>query len=510
MNHHSQGRKLFKKGRHQQAVQHFQRHLSSNPEDAKGHLDLAAPLYALGDLNGAEQAATEATRLGPQTAEAWATLATIQAARGQKGAPLRSILKATGLEPDNLGYRVRLGTVLIGQGHLGLAAKNFDLILKGDPTNLDAIAGKSAVLEREGESSQAYDLMKTVIFSAPPHAWLGTSWGVVCCRLGHYQEGISVIVTMLSTKMNKTATAMLLGELGALYAAQGEHEAAWAAYTEANLRRLGVWDPQHLEDYVDQVINVFTAEFFDTAPRSKNTSALPILIVGMPRSGTSLVEQILSAHPQVHGAGELSDMRAASLLAAQYLAGKYPQVCNDFEPSTVNRLGEWYLARRGESAPTARFVTDKMPQNFQFLGLAALMLPGVRIVHCVRDPLDTALSCFFQGFQAPLAWSNRLEWLGPYMVQYRRLMAHWEAVLPIPIYNIEYERLVADPEAEIRALLGHCEIPFDPAVLKHHESRRQVVTASYAQANRPIYRSSAGKSAAYAKHLAPIKQLLGD
>jgi hypothetical protein len=221
-----------------------------------------------------------------------------------------------------------------------------------------------------------------------------------------------------------------------------------------------------------------------------------------------LVEQIFTAHPDVHGAGEIEDMRATSLFAEALTANSFPECVSELTPALTTQLGAWYLDRRIKNAPTRRWVTDKMPQNFQFIGLAALLMPGVSIVHCVRDPMDTLLSCYFQSFKAALAWSNRLEWLGPYCVQYRRLMAHWEEVLPAKIHHVHYERLVADPEPTIRALLNHCGMDFDPAVLAHHDSGRKIATASYAQANRPIYQSSVGKAARYTEQLASLRTLL--
>ena len=150
-----------------------------------------------------------------------------------------------------------------------------------------------------------------------------------------------------------------------------------------------------------------------------------------------------------------------------------------------------------------------MPQNFQYIGWATLIMPGARIIHCVRDPMDTMLSCYFQGFKSALAWSNRLEWLGHYYNQYQRLMRHWERVCPTQIHTVHYETLVSQPEPTIRRLLDHCGIPFDPAVLQHHTSTRTIATASYAQANQPIYTSSTGKARRYRTHLQPAQRILG-
>jgi len=151
-----------------------------------------------------------------------------------------------------------------------------------------------------------------------------------------------------------------------------------------------------------------------------------------------------------------------------------------------------------------------MPQNFQLLGLAALILPGATLIACERNAQDVALSCFFQNFKAPLAWSYRLEWIRVYMEQQQRLMAHWQTVMPGRIHRIRYEDLVADPEPQMRALLAASGLGWDPAVLSHHQVKRAVHTASYAQATTPIYRSSVGRSAAFSEHLSDHFGHMGD
>lgn len=508
MNHNRRARVLYQEGKHQQSVVHFRAWLQTNPTDVHAQHDLSATLFALGDLSAAEEAAQHAATLDPNYAKAWVSLATIQAARGQSGTPLKSMLAATRIDPDNLNYRVRLGTMLLDHNQLEHAAQAFEGVLTTAPDHLDAIGGLATVLERQGKLGEAHDLMVPHINSTPGHSRLGTTWGTVCRRLGHHQQGIDVLVRMLSNKGSPIGQSMMLAELGALYDKMNQPDAAFAAYTEANLRRQGTWDPARLEKWVDRMIDTFTPELFETAPRGADCSDRPILIVGMPRSGTSLVEQIFTAHPDVHGAGEIEDMRATSLFAEALTANSFPECVPELTPALTTQLGAWYLDRRIKNAPTRRWVTDKMPQNFQFIGLAALLMPGVSIVHCVRDPMDTLLSCYFQSFKAALAWSNRLEWLGPYCVQYRRLMAHWEEVLPAKIHHVHYEKLVADPEPTIRALLNHCGMDFDPAVLAHHDSGRKIATASYAQANRPIYQSSVGKAARYTQQLASLRTLL--
>ena len=509
MNQYQQGRQLYEKGEFIAAVQCFQSWVSAQPNDTAALHDLAAALYNTDDLAGAEETVRKALEINDQYAEAWSLLATVQAARGQVGSPLRSVLTATKIEPSNLKYRAQMGTMLLDQHEFDPAYRVFRSIQQVEHNNMAAIAGMATALERQGKLTDAMDCMEPHISTVKSHAGLAIAWGTVCRRLGQYERGVDVLVRMLEAKKAPRVQAMMLAELGALYDKMGQVDAAFTAYTEANRRRQGTWDPQAFEQWVDRTIQSFSTAALQTAKRGSNESDQPIFIVGMPRSGTSLVEQILSAHPNVYGAGELEDLRFTSLVAEARTNTRYPECVDGIDKELLSNLGSWYLSRREQQANGKRWVTDKMPQNFRYVGWASLIMPGARIIHCVRDPMDTMLSCYFQGFKAALAWSNRLDWLGHYYRQYQRLMRHWEQVCPTPIHRVHYETLVTQPEATIHQLLDHCGIPFDPAVLEHQNSTRTIATASYAQANQPIYTSSTGKAARYTTHLRPIQRILG-
>jgi hypothetical protein len=230
----------------------------------------------------------------------------------------------------------------------------------------------------------------------------------------------------------------------------------------------------------------------------------------MPRSGTSLVEQILASHSRVFGAGELADM---GLLALSTSSGavEYPETVRSLAPDQVEKLAAAYRRRLDSLAPGARRVTDKMWQNFEFLGFAALLFPRSRVIHCVRDPMDTALSCFFHHFYGRgMAFAYDLKDLGAYYLQYRRIMTHWRSVLDLPILEVSYERLVEDPETGIRELVAFAGLDWEPACLRFFETDRIVRTASLEQVRRPIYRTSVGRARRYAPWLGPLADILGE
>ena len=241
-------------------------------------------------------------------------------------------------------------------------------------------------------------------------------------------------------------------------------------------------------------------------PRSANRSKLPVFIVGMPRSGTSLVEQILASHPQVCGAGELEDAHGMTVTLATMLGGKiaYPACLTSAKRRHLDELAQRYLAKLSKFSRTAMRVTDKMPHNFMALGLIELLFPGAHIIHCKRDPVDTCLSIYGLEFNTNHPYADNLEHLGAYYLEYLRLMEHWKTVLSVPILEVQYEELVADQEGVSRQMVEFCGLPWDVRCLNFHQAERVVTTHSYDQVRRPIYKQSVARWKNYESHLAPL------
>lgn len=263
------------------------------------------------------------------------------------------------------------------------------------------------------------------------------------------------------------------------------------------------FDPDSHARAVDALIDTFDATFF--APRAGMGASCegPLFIIGMPRSGTSLAEQMLAAHPAVHGGGERRDVDRIARRIRQVTGSRdrYPRCAAELGPEPAEMLARQYL--EGGAAPGAgeRRVTDKLPTNFLHLGLIALLLPGARIVHCRRDPRDIALSVYAQQFAEGHVWAYAFEDIAAFHSQYERLMTHWRAVLPRPLLELDYEELVRDPEPACRRLLAFCGLDWDPVCLEFHRHRRVVDTASNWQVRQPLYRSSVGRWRRYAPHL---------
>ena len=267
----------------------------------------------------------------------------------------------------------------------------------------------------------------------------------------------------------------------------------------AHLRGVGhVFDAARHAGFLDARRRVFTKGFFAAREGFGVGSEKPVFIIGLPRSGTTLVEQILASHPEVHGAGELRDIPVTAIRRTPPLAGgekPYPDCVSDLSAVQVEALATEQLGRLDARAgkPASR-VIDKMPFNFLHLGLIRLMFPNAQIIHCRRDLRDVGLSCFMTNFADAHAWTTDLSDIADYANAYASLMDHWRSVLPADaMAEVDYEALVADQEGESRRLVEHLGLDWDPACLAFHETGRVVTTASRAQVRRPMYATSVGR-----------------
>jgi hypothetical protein len=299
--------------------------------------------------------------------------------------------------------------------------------------------------------------------------------------------------------------------LGRTAGKAGADAAAFGHFAAGNrLKRATLdYDGAATGDNFARAAAAFDAAFFARHQGAGDASALPIVIVGMPRSGTTLVEQILASHPEVHGAGELPELGALATALAARTGGRYPECASAADAAAWGELGADYAAALAALAPDKARVCDKLPGNFSRLGLLRAMAPNAAIIHCRRDPLDTCYSCYSQLFAEGQPFAYEQTELGLYYREYEALMAHWHAVLPGRILEVRYEDVVGDLEGQARRLLEHCGLEWDPRCLEFHTTRRTVRTASLVQVRQPIYSSSIGRWRRHEKELAPLIEALG-
>jgi hypothetical protein len=239
---------------------------------------------------------------------------------------------------------------------------------------------------------------------------------------------------------------------------------------------------------------------------------VPILVLGMPRSGTTLIEQIISSHPDVGGAGEVQDLENATkiLVHRHKLANPMPELARELSPAQLTELGETYVERLRRRAPQSKRITDKLLGNYNRIGLIHLVLPNAVIVHCRRNPVDNCVSIYTNHFAERLEHANDLGRLGRYYRRYHALMAHWRAVLPGRFLDVAYEDTVRDVEAAARRVLEWCGLTWDPRCLDFQKNARRVATLSITQVRQPVYTSSVDRWRNYEKHLGPLLQELGE
>ncbi len=306
----------------------------------------------------------------------------------------------------------------------------------------------------------------------------------------------------------------------------GQYDRAWQHYDRANRLKPGHSESLRqakpgqkadratrvpLKDTVDRAIEFFTPEFFASKHGVGNPSTSPVFIVGMPRSGTTLTEQILSSHPHVVGAGELKEIEQIRQRIANQIdqstndpAGMYPNILTTLGQQLTD-LSDVHMSLLDGLRGDARFVTDKMPTNFIHLGLIAVLFPNATIIHCRRDPMDVLVSCYCQNLSAPFC---DLDALAKYHQQYRRLMSHWQKVLPLKIHTTDYEALVRDPEPNSRRLIEACGLDWDERCLDFHANDRAVHTPSKWQVRQPMYQTSVSKWKRFESQLSHIVELV--
>jgi hypothetical protein len=300
--------------------------------------------------------------------------------------------------------------------------------------------------------------------------------------------------------------------LGKLYGDRTQQERSFRHLLAGNRTKRDsiAYDEVGTLSLFDRISSIFTAELLARGPETGVPSPLPVFIVGMPRSGTTLVEQILASHPQIFGAGELQDMqRLVDGLNPVGGISAFPEIVPVLPRETSRQLGASYLAGLRARDPAATRILDKMPANFQRIGLIHLILPEARIIHVRRDPLDTCLACFSKLFASSQPYAYDLGELGRYYRAYEELMTHWRHVLPPGVMlEVRYEDVVADLEGQARRILSHCDMPWDDRCLDFHQTRRLVRTASAAQVRQPLYTSSVGRWHGYADLARPLLDAL--
>jgi len=470
------------------AINSFKEVLNRYPNSPEAHLDLGNALATMGRFDEATEYYQKALAQRPDFAEAFNNLSNIAHTKGRLDEALELVQKALKARPDYPEAHNNLGALYKEQGHFDKAQAEFHEALRIKPSyplalyNLSELAASGKYSFTEDEFEQINKLLD-------------------------------------SGKLSHEESLQLHFALWGVYDKQGDYEKAFAQFHKGNERarawykhRGSVYTPAKDRAFFNRIIAFFSPAYFQRTSGFGVASDTPVFIVGMPRSGTTLVQQILSSHPDVFGAGELGEMRR--------IAGSLPELCNPLPsrqgkgpgfPECLANLSVEAAARVSQGhidyltkigGGKAR-VIDKMPFNFMYLGLIATLFPHAKIIHCLRDPIDTGLSCYFQNFNS-LPFTTSLEGIGIFHKEYERMMAHWRQVLPTHVLDVQYEALIADQEAVTRRMVAHLGLEWSDQCLEFTKNKRAVRTASLMQVRQPIYNTSVGRWRNYAKHVQPL------
>jgi tetratricopeptide (TPR) repeat protein len=504
--HNNLGAVLTDQGKLNEAAAHFQQAVVTNPNSAEAHFNLGNTLHAQGNPQEAVKHYQRALTISPQMAEAHHNLANVLVKLGRFDEAVTRYKQVLAITPSYVEAYNNLGNAMRMLGKVDEAIASYHQALAIKPDHASAFNNLGNALRERGSLEEARTACEKAIELAPGNPMYHHSLAI-SKRFAPGDEQLATMERIASDaeSLPTEDRIYLHFALAKAYDDIGNYEQCFNHLLQGNaLKRQEIaYDEAYVRRYFARITEVFTPSLIRDKRGLGESSSVPIFIVGMARSGTSLIEQILASHPKVFGAGELENL-------ASSVATPFPDVVSSLGEQELREIGAKYVAEIRQLAPNAERIIDKMPANYRFAGLIHLVLPNARIIHVYRDPLDTCFSCFSKLFVGEQRYTYDLGELGRYYRAYEKLMEHWRRVLPPGVMlEVQYEQLTADLEGEARRLVAHCGLEWDAACLSFHETERPVRTASAQQVRRPIYRSSIGRWRPYARQLRPLIEALG-
>ena len=495
------------------ALQQLESFLGKHPDAHQALVEIGNIHYRGGNSEQAEQYYRQAINTLPDYAIAHNALGLVHLSKRMDAKARHCFEAAVRHDPKLLSAHCNLGLLHRTSGDYTQAEACYNRVLTLDPEFEIAIAGKAAIYERQGDAVTALELLEPLIQSQTSDTHTLLAYASTCHKVGKEREAIELLENALYNPLiTEDERMQIYFSIGKLLDRLKDYDKAFLSYELGNKLNRLPFDRSAQLRFTETTISSFSASNMRKIRKSATRDHGLVFIVGMPRSGTTLTEQILSSHPDVYGAGELSYIRdiAAGIPEAMGSSQSFPLNIADITQEILDRYSSSHIKTVQSLAHGEKIIIDKMPSNFVFLGLIELLFPDARVLHCVRDPMDTCLSCYFQPFSHGQLFSYDQSDLALYYQQYRRLMKHWKSTLSIPVMDIQYESLVQDTEGLSRKMLKFIGLDWHPACAEFHSSKRKVLTASYDQVRKPVYSSSIGRWKSYQKHMSRLHEELSE
>lgn len=497
-------------GKLDDAIEAYKRLLKIDPDHIEGLNNYGALLTNLERSEEAAKVLSRALEINGDSVETLANLARAYIIYGDPERAIDLLMKALRIRPGFLDAYLELAKAYRLNGKYEAALKYLDKVIETVPDNRRAWLGKAAIYEILGKHDQAFEIIEHLRKDGATTDVLSVLFDVSAHVGGRSEVVVEIEDCLKRDDINIAATGALHFRLGDYYDREGSYEKAFFHYSAANGLSRRNYIINNTAEKFGAIIETYNIDYVSTMPCASNVSDLMVFIIGMPRSGTSLAEQIVASHPLVFGAGETNKIDSvAKELAERYSVEAFPGFVAKMTENSLEEKSSDLIAGYSSLSPFAKRITDKMPHNFMYVGLMLQLFPACKIIHCKRNPLDTCLSCYVSSFGTHYHnYTYDLAALGEYYIQYTKLMDHWNRVFPGRIVETSYEALVEDQEGVSRTLIDYCGLEWDEACMHFHKQERLVNTISYNQVRQPLYNRSINRWEHYKHHLDPLRNAL--
>jgi tetratricopeptide (TPR) repeat protein len=508
----AEAERALRDGRMEDAEKTLRELLSKDPNNARAMRMLGSIALEANRFRAGRRLIERAVELAPGVAMGWTDLANVHLKKDHYDEALQAVQRAIEIDPRFAHAYVVKGNILTRAQRHEESVLAYQEGLKVSPMNTGALNGMGHVLKTIGRQEEAITAFRKCIEANPAHG--ETYWSLANLKTFEFKpEEVLLMEDMVERdSLPDEPKVNMLVSLGKHYENEKDYDKAFENYQRGNdLRREHeIYDPVHTQVVHDRIIETFNADFFAERQGYGDPSPDPILIVGLPRSGSTLIEQILASHSLVEGTMELPDLGRTINELNQNTPGRteYPEAVLPLDRDQVAELGRNYLEATSRYRTDKPFFIDKMPNNFQAIGFLQLILPNAKVIDARRHPMDSCLGSYKQLFFKGQSFTYDQFELGHYYLEYRRIMDHWHRVLPGKVLEVNYEQMVQDQENQTRRLLEYCGLPWEDQCLRFYETERAINTASSEQVRQPIYTKALNFWRNYENHLGELIETL--